>query len=165
MPKHFERQPGDADKSRFARFHDAAQRRKRFLDNLRQIAKFDVMALNDVHEIHAQAIQTLIHALANARGGKIEAVEIGAVATDFDRQNKFLARNAAQGASQHGFGFGEAVIRRAIQKIDAPIECAVEAAFAIGIADLAKHAAKRRGAQRQRRNLKTSAAQNAKFHE
>src|SRR5579862_5744011 len=103
MPKNFERKSGNSDESRLAGLLDLSQGRKSFINDLIQIAKLDVVGVEDVYVVYAYTLQAFIHAGGDAFGGEIEIFLYLAIPSHFGSQDKFIARDRFEGFSQNGF--------------------------------------------------------------
>jgi hypothetical protein len=91
-----ERQAGDADKTRQPMPFEAVQRRERFVHDLIVICELNVMALDQVHKIHAQPFEALTQATLRALGGVIVVPLRLAVSADLRGEVISVARDAVE---------------------------------------------------------------------
>src|SRR5690349_15842632 len=100
------------------------------------------MALNQINGIYTEASQAFVHTARDASGGKVEIGRTRAISPYFGRQDVAVTRDALQSLAQHRFGFGEAIIGRHVDKIDAEVERGMNRANAFAFVHVAKDATK-----------------------
>ena len=78
------------------------------------------MAQTDVQILHAKPVQTDIHALGHAPGGKVKMMKI--IAAEFGADEITLARRLSQRDSEQHFAHATAIERGGVDKVQAGIQ-------------------------------------------
>ena len=132
---------GNAYEADFAAFGQRAQGRQRFVNDLRAVAILDIVDLNHVDKVGAQAAQAFIHRVDHAARRVVELVDV--IATDLGGQNHLVAL-ALQELAQPGFCQRATIIWRYVEVIDATIDGVMDSAPAFFRVDFAKLGSQRR---------------------
>ena len=153
LPVELQRQARNAHEARLARRLCFAQRRDRFVDDLRNAAELHVVHLDEINVLDAQPRQALVHAARHAVGGEVKVLFLVAVATHFCREEVLFAGDLAQGPAEHRFCRRQTVERRGVDQIDAAVDRRVHGAHPFRLVDVSERPAQRGPPEGQDRNI------------
>ena len=159
-----EREAGDADVADDALLFQAEQGRQGFVEDLVVVGELDVVALDQVDVIDAEALQAVLDA---ALGGRTRVIVVAArfgVAADLRGEQVRVARHAFQRAAEAEFRESLAVGGRDVDEVHAALERGLDGGDAVIERDLSEDGAERRRAEAENGDLEAGGAERAGFH-
>jgi len=159
-----ERQAGDANVADDALLFQAEQGWQGFIEDLVVVGELDVVALDQVDVIDAEALQAVLDAALGGTTGVIVVAAWLGVAADLGGEQVGIAWHAFQRAAEAEFGEGLAIGWGDVDEVHAAFERGLNGGDAVVERDLAEDGAEGGGAEAENGNLEAGGAERAGFH-